>query len=216
MRKVLIPYQQDLINNYNVSGFNEEPIIINQRFVNYANLNDNLIGLVIPYDNKYIDYIKNTEEDISVLIPGGENIGDYPDRDSFELKLIETCIESSTPLLGICKGMQEINLVMGGSLRDCDNHWQDNVEHAASHTVVMNDGLLFDKFVKRNIYVNSFHRQCLDNVASNILVEGVSKDDGVPECISVKDSKIIGVQWHPSYAPDYYLSQLILDLFAEL
>lgn len=66
MRKVLIPYQQDLIVNYEVKNFKEEPIIINQRFINYINSSKDLIAFAIPYDEKYLDYIKDTEEEVSL------------------------------------------------------------------------------------------------------------------------------------------------------
>lgn len=105
---------------------------------------------------------------------------------------------------------------MGGTLKDCDNHWQSHCEHASSHHVILNEGIFFDQMVKRNICVNSFHRQTLDKVPDSIKVEGISPDDGIVECISVPNSRIIGVQWHPSYAKDYFISQHVLELFSKI
>lgn len=213
MITVLIPYQKDLHANYKLDGINN-PIILNQRFVDYINSHNDMIGYVIPYDDKYINMLAN-EENCAVLIPGGNNIGDVPERDEFEFKLIDTCFKNDIPLIGICKGMQMINVYLNGSLKEVEDHWQEDILAKSVHNVNINEGIFLDKFVKREIPVNSFHKLALDRLGEGIKVEGVSPDD-VIECVSVEGKPMIGVQWHPSFNIDNYYSQQLLNLFYEL
>lgn len=220
MRTILIPHQQDLHTRYELDGVNS-PMIINQRFVNWVNSHPDMLAVVIPYDDKYIEYILNTSDDIGVMLPGGEDIGMFPERDEFELKLIQACSDTGTPLFGICKGMQLINHYMGGTLRRCDRHWQDHVEHAASHSVRLNENSIFaDKIVSYNIPVNSFHNWCVNKPGGRIEICGYSNEEHdhepVAECLRVIDKPIAAVQWHPSYMINHYVSQALLELFYDL
>lgn len=76
----------------------------------------------------------------------------------------------------------------------------------------MNEGRILDQFVSREIDVNSFHHQAVDEVGDRIIVEGIS-NDGIIECISVEGVPAYGFQWHPSFCPNYWVSERILELF---
>lgn len=216
MRKVLIPHQQDLHSRYDMDGTNI-PMIINQRFVNWVNSHPDMLASVIPYDDKYVSYLESTDEDVAVVLPGGMDIGDFPERDAFELKLVEACYENDVPMFGICKGQQIINHAFGGTLRSVEGHWQTHFEHATTHRVRLEDGIFFDGLIEREVSVNSFHNWAIDEPGTEIEVHGYSVDDEhVPECIRVAGKPIIAVQWHPSYMIAHYTSQNLLDMFYEL
>lgn len=217
MRKVLIPHQQDLHTRYNLDGTNS-PMIINQRFVDWVNSHPDMMACVMSYDDKYIDYLASTEDDVAVVLPGGMDIGDYPDRDEFESKLVQACLDNEIPLFGICKGMQIVNHVLGGTLKRVEGHWQTHVEHATTHRVVLEDGWFFDYLIQRRVGANSFHNWALDGLGEGIEVCGWSEgEEGiVPECIRVAGKPVIAVQWHPSYMISHPVSQALLELFYAL
>lgn len=216
MRKVLIPHQQDLHARYDMDGTNT-PMIINQRFVNWVNDHDDLLASVIPYDQKYIEYIRTTDDDIAVVIPGGMDLGDYPERDAFECELVRACYDADIPLLGICKGQQIINHVFGGTLKQVNKHWQTHVEHATTHSVILEDGLFYDYLIQRKAPVNSFHNWAIDKVGDGIEICGYSDDEQrIPECLRVIGKPIVAVQWHPSYMISHYVSKSLLELFYDL
>lgn len=216
MRKVLIPHQQDLHARYEHDGVNY-PMIINQRFVNWVNSHPDMLAGVIPYDDKYIDYLYSTGDDVAVLLAGGMDIGDYPDRDEFELKLIHACYDNGIPLFGICKGLQIINHAFGGTLKRVEGHWQTHVEHAATHSVVLEDGLFFDALIQRRVPVNSFHNMAIDEAGEGVEIHGYSDDElHLPECIRISGRPMVGVQWHPSYMINHHVSQNLLEMFYQL
>ena len=102
--------------------------------------------------------------------------------DQLDKKIIEYCINKNKPLLGICRGIQSINVFLGGTLK------QNILYH--------NDENHFIKFKNKYILVNSFHHQSIDKLAPNLLVVAKSLDDEI-EIIKHKFLKIIGLQFHP-------------------
>lgn len=218
MRNILIPHQQDLCYRYEKDGVNE-PMIINQRFVDWVNDHDDMIASVIPYDDKYIDYIKETDDNIGVVLPGGEDIGLFPERDEFELKLIRACYDADVPLFGICKGMQIINQAFGGTMSKHEEHWQEREKHVPTHSVeISHDGIFAKHLVKYRFSVNSFHNWSIEDLGEGLEVCGWSegKVDRVPEALIVKGKPMAAVQWHPSFMIDHYISKALLDLFYDL
>jgi len=115
-------------------------------------------------------------------------VDDYP----LDSKLIELFSSANKPIIGICGGMQAINVYFGGSLhQDIPNHRLNNNTHTAS---VEKNSFIYDVFRKNKIKINSHHHQAVNRVASGFDVTALS-DDGIVEAIE-KDN-IIGVQWHP-------------------
>jgi putative glutamine amidotransferase len=141
-----------------------------------------------------------------------------PLRDATTLPLVRAAIARGLPLFGICRGIQELNVALGGSLhpylwevegkRDHRMLQTDQMEErfAPRHPVHLTPGGLFariaeaaglDPKVQR---VNSLHSQGLDRLGKDVVVEALS-DDGVIEGVSVPDapSVVIGVQWHAEF-----------------
>lgn len=124
------------------------------------------------------------------------------ERDYNEVKLVRKAIEIGMPMLGICRGMQVINLACGGSIiQDVAGHVQNRPRDIASHEVIINkDSKLYGVYGSDSIEVNSFHHQVVNKVGTDIEVCAYSKD-GYAEAIEGHDF-ILGVQWHPECLRD--------------
>lgn len=134
-------------------------------------------------------------------------------RDTTTLHLIRRAIEAGVPLLAICRGIQELNVALGGTLaadiHEIDGRLDHRGAESASHderfalgqTVRIEPaGRLAGIFEAAEITVNSVHRQAIDRLAPGLAVEAVAPD-GTVEAVSVKDAPAfaLGVQWHPEY-----------------
>ncbi len=134
-------------------------------------------------------------------------------RDALTLRLIRATIESSIPLLAICRGFQELNVALGGSLHQAVQEVNGKHDHreakelsldeqyAVSHLVKLNlDGKLTQILGVNELMVNSLHGQGIDRLATGLEAEAYA-EDGLVEAVSVKDAKTfaLGVQWHPEW-----------------
>lgn len=130
----------------------------------------------------------------------------YPERDSFELKVIKIAYELNKPILGICRGMQILNVAFGGSLyQDLSHYSASSLQHVQkarryepSHTVeIVRSTLLHKIFGADVIMANSFHHQAIKSIAPGFQVSAKAKD-GVIEAFEKPGKQfIVGVQWHP-------------------
>jgi len=132
-----------------------------------------------------------------------------PQRSDVERALIEGCLKKGTPLLGICGGMQLLNVVCGGTLHQDQAHRPDSLEHQqqndkreTSHEVnVVPHSRLHQLTGATRLEVNSTHHQLLDAVGDTLEATGVAPD-GVVEAIEWRgESFALGVQWHPESLP---------------
>ncbi|MEB0045519.1 MULTISPECIES: gamma-glutamyl-gamma-aminobutyrate hydrolase family protein [unclassified Pseudomonas] len=136
-----------------------------------------------------------------------------PARDATTLPLLRAAIAAGVPVLGICRGFQEMNVAFGGSLHQkvhqlpgmLDHreagHPELAVQYAAAHAVNVQPGGVFQALgLPQTFEVNSIHSQGIDRLAPGLRAEGIAPD-GLIEAISVKDSKgfAVGVQWHPEW-----------------
>ncbi|MFK0333169.1 gamma-glutamyl-gamma-aminobutyrate hydrolase family protein [Rhizobium sp. NPDC090275] len=136
-----------------------------------------------------------------------------PARDATSLPLIRRAIDRAIPLLAICRGIQELNVALGGTLaseiQDQPGIWDhrkpDNVDrdgmYAIRQNVHVREGSCIAGIVGAGeIKVNSLHRQAIAETAPRLAVEAVA-EDGTVEAVSVIDAKAfaVGVQWHPEY-----------------
>ena len=120
-------------------------------------------------------------------------------RDEFELELFHKAVQKDIPVLGICRGIQIINIAQNGNLfQDIKNHMQKLPRDLPSHTVRLskqNNFLSFDKI--DTIEVNSMHHQAINILGQKLIATAIS-NDGLIEAIEYPNKKfIVGVQWHP-------------------
>ncbi|POZ61129.1 gamma-glutamyl-gamma-aminobutyrate hydrolase family protein [Chromobacterium alticapitis] len=153
-----------------------------------------------------------------------------PKRDATTLPLIRMVLDAGIPLLGICRGFQEINVALGGELHQhvqeqpgLNDHREAESEdlaemYAMSHEVSFVDGGLLSAWTgQRGARVNSLHQQGIKRLAPGLDAEAQA-EDGLVEAYRVRDAKAFAfaVQWHPEWR--YWenpLSQAIFGAFGE-
>lgn len=114
------------------------------------------------------------------------------DEYAFDRKVIEVFQKKKKPILGVCGGMQELNVYFGGTLkRNVPNHRK--VEH---EVVFSMDSFLEKIYNSCTISTNSFHSQAVDKVAPSLQIAARAFDDTI-EAIQSEDELILGIQWHP-------------------
>ena len=136
-------------------------------------------------------------------------------RDATTLPLLRAAIAAGKPVLAICRGFQEMNVALGGTLhqhvhelagtldhREPQNAASRDAEYAPAHPVILSpDGLLARLSGLSQAMVNSLHHQGVDRLAPRLLVEALAPD-GQIEAVSLPEAKgfLLGVQWHPEWA----------------
>lgn len=148
-------------------------------------------------------------------------------RDAWVLPLVRAAVARGTPLLGICRGLQEINVALGGSLLQAVHETPGLADHRAptgddeervygpSHEVVVEPGGQLARLLDVTRFaVNSLHVQGIHTVAPGLRVEARAPD-GLPEAISVPRAPFaLAVQWHPEWrAAHNPVSQRLLAAF---
>lgn len=137
--------------------------------------------------------------------PHPETKGTWPDRDRFEIALARRALELDLPLLGICRGMQLINVALGGTL---DQHLPESIgdgRHRSvagsfgTHRVRLEEGTLACGAAGGDgLLVMSHHHQGVDKLGEGLEVSGWSVDDDIVEAIELPDRRFaLGVVWHP-------------------
>jgi putative glutamine amidotransferase len=136
-----------------------------------------------------------------------QTVGTVPERDRFEIALTAAAIERDLPVLGICRGMQLINVARGGTLLQHLPERFGHHEHrrvvgsfdGADHDVQLFAGTLAVRVVGEARHATkSHHHQGVDRLGEGLAVSGISALDGLPEAIELPDRQfVLGVQWHP-------------------
>lgn len=127
-------------------------------------------------------------------------------RDAAEPLLLRAFLATDKPVLGICRGIQVMNAVLGGDLyQDIKpfEHLPHNDHWAKVHTVTVRRGTLLSRILGQDtVLVNSQHHQAVDRVAPGFTLAALS-EDGIVEAIEKPDARFcLGVQWHPEWLSD--------------
>jgi putative glutamine amidotransferase len=154
--------------------------------------------------------------------PHPETRGTVPERDRFELALARRALERDIPLLGVCRGMQLMNIATGGTLLQHLPESHGHHEHrrnpgtfdGADHDVRLQEGSLAERAAGEAVHATkSHHHQGIDRVGDGFEVTGWSVIDELPEAFEAPDRRFaLGVQWHPEADER---SRLISALVAE-
>src|SRR5215207_2571894 len=137
-----------------------------------------------------------------------------PEWDALEMALLRLAFKRGMPIFGICRGMQILNVALGGTLyqdmpsqlgADVINHWQVTPKCQSTHEVeVLDDSYLVKITDRQTVEVNSYHHQGIKCLAEALTVAARSAD-GVIEALESRDFSdrwLVGVQWHPEAMRD--------------
>lgn len=164
--------------------------------------------------NRYIDIIDGIiftgGEDVSSLYFSEEPIREVShidrDRDKMELELFKEAYDRDMPILGICRGVQLINIALGGSLyQDIYKAVPEAIGHTCGHNIqeghhtieVDRDSILYEVYGEEKLLVNSLHHQAVKDLGKNLRVTSRAVDGIIESIESTEDKIIFGVQFHP-------------------
>lgn len=144
-------------------------------------------------------------------------------RSAFELDMVQLARKADVPVLGICGGMQTMNVACGGSLfQDISSQFAKPLQHrqpkpatALSHAITITPGSLLRRIMRTvTLRVNSSHHQSVKAVAPSLVASAVAPD-GIIEAIESPTHRFfLGIQWHPEFLFDRYrLHRRLFDAF---
>ena len=177
------------------------------------------VPLIIPFSTDKEVIISQAQLIDGLILSGGHDINPYnygqepsqkigetfPERDTYEMILLEERKKRNIPILGICRGFQLINVAAGGTLyQDLSlipgnilKHNQVSNPTLKTHKVEIKENSFISSIFGKETMVNSFHHQVIDKVANDFIVVAKASD-GVVEAIEHKTYKfLVAVQWHP-------------------
>ena len=184
--------------------------------------------LTIPADPRFVSVGDLLEVCDGFLLTGGRpNVhpeeygeeatpahGDFDrSRDAITLPLVRACVERGQPFLGVCRGFQEVNVALGGTLypeiRDLPGRMNHRMppegtleeKFALRHAVTFTEGGPFHRLMgAREVMTNTLHGQGIKRPGARIVIDGTAPD-GTPEAIYVQDAPgfTLSVQWHPEF-----------------
>ncbi|MEU6253020.1 gamma-glutamyl-gamma-aminobutyrate hydrolase family protein [Streptomyces sp. NPDC047043] len=133
-------------------------------------------------------------------------------RDAWELALIEAALAARVPLLGICRGMQLLNVALGGTLvQHIDGH-AEVVGVFGRHPVKPVPGTLYAAAVPEETSVPTYHHQAVDRLGTG-LVPTAHAEDGTVEAVELPSAAgwVLGVQWHPEMGDDLRVMRALVE-----
>ena len=177
------------------------------------------VPLIIPFSTDKEVIISQAQLIDGLILSGGHDISPYnygqepsqkigetfPERDTYEMILLEESKKRDIPILGICRGFQLINVAAGGTLyQDLSlipgnilKHDQVSNPTLKTHKVEIKENSFISSIFGKETMVNSFHHQVINKVANDFIVVAKASD-GVVEAIEHKTYKfLVAVQWHP-------------------
>ena len=200
-------------------GFDRQSIYVTASYLSAIEASGGL-PVIIPYISSTYDiasYIKFCDgflfcggDDITPILFHEELCTDrgHTDQktDSFHLSFMKEALRSRLPIFGICRGMQVLNLALGGTIyQDISLRPQPSLNHMQlsekrsdlCHKISVSNNSLLCSFLGNNHLVNSFHHQAIKKLGKDLFLSAISSD-GIAEAIEYpKLPFVVGVQWHP-------------------
>ncbi|MEU0107453.1 gamma-glutamyl-gamma-aminobutyrate hydrolase family protein [Streptomyces sp. NPDC006251] len=138
-----------------------------------------------------------------------------PERDAWELALIDAALAAGVPLLGICRGMQLLNVALGGTLvQHLDGH-AEVVGVFGGHPVKPVPGTRYAAIVPEETSVPTYHHQAVDRLGEGLLPSAYAAD-GTVEALELPSGQgwVLGVQWHPEMGEDVRVMRALVEAAA--
>jgi len=193
-----------------IEKFNEKRDTISHDWINFLQKLDYFPVLIPNNLTDVEDYISELKLN-GIILSGGDNIGEFPERDQTENKILEYAIKNSIPVLGVCRGMQLINTFFNGTISENSNSGHVGKPHNID---IMNPSLV-SLFGHDKLEVNSFHNNLIkkDDIVDELDVFALSEKDFTIEGCFHKKYPIIGVMWHPERDQQKKHQSQIIDIF---
>ncbi|MGQ7323390.1 gamma-glutamyl-gamma-aminobutyrate hydrolase family protein [Streptococcus suis] len=171
------------------------------------------VPMVIPMGTPDLakDYINMIDK---LILSGGQHVDpslygqkrlidsdDYLlERDEFELALIEEALRQGKPIFAVCRGMQLLNVALGGSLeQEVADHWQEGIV-GTSHRLQVKPKSRIGQLFTQGSPINSFHQQRIKELAPGLVATGLDPRDGTIEAYESRGNQaLFGIQWHPEF-----------------
>lgn len=137
-------------------------------------------------------------------------------RDVLERGLIERALSRDTPILGICRGAQLLNVCLGGTLfRDVGSFYAETPQHRTvlpRKKVAIREGTLLARVIgAAPCLVNALHHQAIDALGRTVAI-AANEENGIVQAIEVTSARFaLGVQWHPEYIPQHRRQRAIFE-----
>jgi putative glutamine amidotransferase len=196
------------------------------------------VPIILPLTEDLNTLKRQIESIDALIISGGQDVhpqfyqedvqeGMGPinlERDRYEIEVIRFALNLEMPILGICRGMQILNVACGGTLyQDLKryfpgptlNHSQELPKTEASHLIrISPNTLLYDILNTPTVPANSFHHQAIKELAEGFLPNAISEDRVIEGMEKKEGSFALGVQWHPEAMVDSHPH--MLNIFKKL
>ena len=189
------------------------PYIIKKEYTDW--LVDSLSGLVLAGGGDISPEFYGTDEKEEL-----KNVN--RERDLFEIEIVKAFSKTGKPLLGICRGMQVINVSFGGSIyQDIKKitkvkHWQKEPPSQPTHYIKIKNNTKLSKIFKKDVIkVNSIHHQAVKELADGFVVSALSEDEIIEAIEHREHPYLIGVQFHPEYMHNVAPFSYLFDSFIE-
>ena len=164
------------------------------------------IPVVLPLEMSEADADRIVETCDGFLFTGGQDVGSCPERDALETLVLSKALQSDNAILGICRGLQFINVYLGGTLwQDLPSQHPTEIVHRQgkpydnpTHKVILN-GDLSTLLGKETLEVNTLHHQAAKDLGENLEMMAVAPDGIIEACQMVGKRFVWAVQWHPEY-----------------
>ncbi|MBQ3709652.1 MAG: gamma-glutamyl-gamma-aminobutyrate hydrolase family protein [Bacteroidales bacterium] len=164
------------------------------------------IPVVLPIEMSETDAERIVETFNGFLFTGGQDVSSCPERDKEETLLLQKALEADKPILGICRGLQFINVFLGGTLwQDIPSQHPSEIVHrqgkpydVPTHQVILS-GDLQSLLGKEVLEVNTLHHQAVKDLGNGLIPMAIAPD-GIIEAFMLPGKRFVwAVQWHPEY-----------------